>query len=79
MEPLVDVVLRGLIYLSSTVIVFWTAGAVYYDVGRASIIGGVVSVFWVLTALMLFVFWQPPQMPFSRTELAFELQPAATG
>ena len=64
MEPLVDAVLRGLIYLVSTIIIFWIAGAAYYDVGRASILGGVMSIVWTLTAGLSFLFWRPPQMPF---------------
>ncbi len=64
MEPLVDAVLRGLIYLTSTIIVLWMAGAIYFDVGRASFIGWVMSVAWILVAAPAFLFWQPPQVPF---------------
>ena len=65
MEQLVDAVLKGLIFLISAVIVFWMAGALFFDVARASVIGGVSSIVWILTAVLSFLFWQPPQKPFA--------------
>ena len=73
MEPLVDAVLRGLIYLTSAIIVLWMAGALYFDVGRACFIGWVMSVAWILAAALAFLFWQPPQVPFAGLLVAFTL------
>ena len=47
MEPLVDAALRGLLYAVSAVIVLWTAGAIFFDVGRASLVGWVLSSAWI--------------------------------
>ncbi len=73
MEPLVDAVLRVLIYLVSAIIVLWTAGAVFFDVGRATVIGWVMSIAWILVAALAFLFWQPPQVPFAVLLVVFTL------
>jgi uncharacterized protein DUF4105 len=44
--------------------VIWTAGAIFYDVGRASRLGGVLASIWIVLALGSFLFWQPPWKPF---------------
>ncbi|MHC1769451.1 MAG: DUF4105 domain-containing protein [Verrucomicrobiia bacterium] len=41
----------------------WTAGAIYYDVGRASRWGWVLAAAWCLFVLVLFASWQPLWYP----------------
>jgi hypothetical protein len=64
MGSFVDAALSGLIYPVSTIMVLWTAGAMFYDVARASFVGWVMSIGWILAAALAFLFWQPPQVPF---------------
>lgn len=53
-----------LVYAVSLLIVGWTCGALYYDVGRASPLGIVLAASWLAVALVAFVFWQPLWKPF---------------
>lgn len=52
------------IFAVSLVIVIWTAGALYYDVGRASTLGVVLAVAWIVLALGVLFFWHPLWKPF---------------
>ncbi len=53
-----------LIYLVASVVVVWTAGAIFYDVGRATWFGGVLAAVWIVCALAAFLHWQPAWKPF---------------
>lgn len=53
-----------LTYFVGLFIGIWTAGAIFYDVGRASTKGGMLAAAWILLVLAAFVFWQPPWKPF---------------
>jgi hypothetical protein len=64
MERLVEVASSGLMYSVSVIIALWTAGAIYYDVGRGSIVGWVLSIGWITAVALAFMFWQPPHAPF---------------
>lgn len=54
-------------------IVVWTAGALYYDVGRASRMARVVVLLWVTSVVVAFVIWQPPWKPFLSVLVIFGL------
>ena len=56
--------LTCLICFVSSVIVIWTAGDIFFDVGRASTVGGVLAAAWVILVLGTFAFWQPLWKPF---------------
>ena len=71
MEPLVDAALSGLIYLFCAIIVLWTAGAIFFDVGRASFAGWVLSVGWIMVVAVAFMFWQPLGVPFTVLLIVF--------
>lgn len=71
MEWLVEVVLGGIIYLGSLIIVLWTAGAIYFDLGGESIFGRVLSIAWILAVVAGFLLWQPPWAPFVVLLVAF--------
>ena len=45
-------------------IVTWTAGALYFDVGRASRLAGLLVLFWVAAVIGVFILWQPVWKPF---------------
>jgi uncharacterized protein DUF4105 len=64
----VDVVLQAcstiLIYAVTLVIVAWTAGALYYDVGRASRLSWLLVLVWVASVVVAYVMWQPPWKAF---------------
>jgi hypothetical protein len=63
MERLVDAALSGLMYPVSAIIVLWIAGAIFFDVGRGSFVGGVLSIGWIMAAAVAFLFWQPLWVP----------------
>ncbi len=65
MQSLVDIASSALIYLVSAVIVLWTAGAIFYDAGRATFVGRVTAIAWILAAALAFWLWQPPRVPFA--------------
>lgn len=64
MERFVDVALIGIMYPVNAVIVLLTAGAFFYDVGRASIVGWLLSIGWIMAVAAAFLFWQTPRVPF---------------
>ncbi len=53
-----------LVYCISFVIVVWLAGALFYDVCRASGAGRLVVFAWLAVAICAFVFWLPVWKPF---------------
>ncbi|MDZ4656028.1 MAG: hypothetical protein SH868_00475 [Bythopirellula sp.] len=53
-----------IICIVALAILTWTAGAIYFDVGHASVVGGLFALLWVAAALGMFVLWQPPWKPF---------------
>ncbi len=59
-----SILLASAIYLISAIAVLWTAGAIYYDVARASRAGTVLAVAWVVLALAALILWQPVWKPF---------------
>jgi hypothetical protein len=44
-------------------VVFWMAGAIYYDVGRGTKWGRVLALSWVGSVVVLFMAWQPLWQP----------------
>jgi hypothetical protein len=54
-------------------ILIWTAGALHYDVGRASWMAPVVLLLWVASIAVAFVIWQPPWKPFLSVLVVFGL------
>ena len=63
-----DVVLQAcatiLIYAVTSAIVVWMAGALYYDVGRASRTAWGLVLVWVASVVFAYVMWQPPWQAF---------------
>lgn len=53
------------LFIVGLLIATWVAGAIYYDVGRASKLGGLVAVSWFLLVVFTLVFWQPNWQPFT--------------
>ena len=51
-------------YVAALFIVLWVAGAIFFDVARATWQGVVLALAWTLLALAAFVFWQPAWKPF---------------
>ena len=54
-----------LLFFVGALIVIWTSGAIFYDVGRASLVGGVLATAWLALALGALIFWQPIWKPFA--------------
>src|SRR5262245_5284316 len=48
---------------ASAVFALWTAGAIYYDVGRASRWGLGLAAAWLVGVVVLFIYWQPAWQP----------------
>ena len=48
----------------SILIVIWVSGALFLDVGRAFLLGGLLAVSWLLLASGALVFWHPLWKPF---------------
>lgn len=61
----------SLVYAVAVVVVMWTAGAIFFDVGRASMTGGVLAVAWVVLALGGVLFWHPLWKPIGTLFLLF--------
>ncbi len=53
-----------LIYCISSLIVLWLAGALFYDVCRASRAGQLIVVVWLAVAIGTFILWVPAWKPF---------------
>ncbi|QEG37539.1 lipoprotein N-acyltransferase Lnb domain-containing protein [Bythopirellula goksoeyrii] len=53
-----------LMYLVASILVLWIAGAIFFDVGRATWFGGVLAAIWVVCAIVAFLSWQPAWKPF---------------
>jgi hypothetical protein len=53
-----------LIFVVASLIVLWVAGAILFDVGRATWQGVVLALAWMLSALAAFAVWQPAWKPF---------------
>ena len=73
MTTIESLLLASLIYAVSVVVVMWIAGAIFYDVGRASAIGVILAIASIALAASMFVFWQPPWRPFGLLLIAFAL------
>ena len=59
MEAFFHALLSGLICLITFVIVAWTSGALFYDVGRASRFAWILVFVWIASVVTLFVLWWP--------------------
>ena len=57
--------LTYLMYVIAAVIVLWTAGALFYDAGGASMVGAIIAVAWVALATAALILWQPTWKPFA--------------
>lgn len=53
-----------IIYCASGVLACWVAGAIFYDVGKSSKWGAMVSLIWLMAVTAAFYFWQPAWKPF---------------
>jgi len=73
MVAAIDTWAVGLIYLVSAMIITWTAGALFYDVGRASKAAWVLVFLWMGVVVTPFVVWLPLWKPFLLLLAAFGL------
>ena len=62
-----------LIYAVTAAIVLWAAGALYYDVGRASRGAWRLVFVWVASVVLAYVMWQPPWQAFLLILAVFSL------
>jgi hypothetical protein len=63
-EAVIQALVSGLIYVVTTVVVAWTSGALYYDVGRASRFAWLLVFIWIAAVVTVFVVWLPLWKPF---------------
>jgi hypothetical protein len=63
-EAAIQALVSGVIYVVTTAVVVWTAGALYYDVGRASRFAWVLIFIWIAAVVTLLVAWSPLWKPF---------------
>lgn len=59
--------------LATLLITVWTAGAVYFDVGRGKWFAWPLTVLWFAAVAAAFWVWQPPWLPFLGLLIAFSL------
>ena len=64
MEIVIQALANSLIYFVTFVIVAWTSGALFYDVGRASRFAWVLVLLWIFAVVALYVVWLPLWKPF---------------
>lgn len=64
MEAFIQALVSGLIYMVTFAIVAWTAGALFYDVGRASKFAWILVFLWVVAVVTVFLVWPPVWKPF---------------
>ena len=67
------ILVAGLIYAVSLILVLWTAGAIYYDLGRATGFGAFLAGVWIVLVVMAFILWHPPWRPFGVLVVVFIL------
>lgn len=63
MNPVAELALNGAMAMAATACGLWVAGALYFDVCRASRLGRWVAGAWLLAASLLLVFWHPLWQP----------------
>jgi hypothetical protein len=63
LNALIQTAMALLAGTSCLAIVVWTAGGLFYDVGRGTRLGGLLTVVWVGAVAASFVFWHPPWKP----------------
>jgi hypothetical protein len=63
-EAAIQALVSGVIYVVTAAVAAWTAGALYYDVGRVSRFGWLLVFFWVVAVVTIFVILLPPWKPF---------------
>ena len=64
MEAVLRLLVSSLIYIISAGITLWTAGALFYDVGRAAKMAWLLAFLWVAAVIAIFVTWSPLWKPF---------------
>jgi len=72
-DAVIRILIHGLIYMVSVVVVAWTAGALFYDVCRASKFAWSLVFLWLASVSCLFLVWQPLWKPFLLTLSVFGL------
>lgn len=73
MEFLVQTLITTLIYTATVIIVAWTAGALYYDVGRASRTAWILVILLISVVLLAYSLWVPLWKPFLSLLAIFSL------
>ena len=66
-------ILASLVYIVSLLIVLWTTGAIYFDVGGGFPLGAILAVACVGLVAAAFLFWQPVWKPFVLLLVVFAL------
>lgn len=70
---MVDLFFHCLLYTLSTIIILWICGALFYDVGQASLTGKALAISWLGLSIALFIYWQPLWKPFLTLLLVFAI------
>jgi len=73
MDAVLQTSLTTIIYAAAGAITLWTAGALFYDVGRASRGAWVLVLAWVAAVIGAFIAWQPAWVAFPPVLGAFVL------
>ena len=71
LATIIGIVAAIVVYVTTTLIVLWTAGALYFDVGRGRWFAAPLALFWIALAPAAFVFWHPVWQPFLLLLIAF--------
>ena len=69
----VHVVLISIAFLLVSVVTLWTAGAVYYDVGRGRWFAWPLMLLWFVGVVVSFVYWKPMWQPLVAFYVVFAL------
>jgi hypothetical protein len=59
-----EALVSGVIYVVTTAVVAWSAGALYYDVGRGTRLAWVLVIIWIAAVIAFFIVWTPLWKPF---------------
>ncbi len=63
MEAVTQTLVTGLIYMVTFVVVAWTAGALFFDVGRASKLAWILIFLWIAAVVAIYATWLPLWKP----------------
>jgi hypothetical protein len=65
MDSIAERILLAVMLVTAFFMALWMAGAIYYDVGRATKWGRLLALGWLIGVITLFALWQPLWQPFA--------------